>query len=300
MRPSGRVRPVPPRERIRGRRGRSQGAEGIALRGSRVRKLRAPRSRSTRRSRAPHFIMYAIRQGARPAHHHASERWARGRRRVGVGEVRRGDRASGASPTSESTGRAGSTDTVTSGWPLDRNGMSTSIPLRGTTGSTARRNCFAFSTNGWNVSSRRTGRILRRPSRDDRLRGARRDRGGGDSAGAGRLGRHPAVTLAHARPGRPRRPRSGPDAERRHDRLARRSAQRRHRLRQQQARGATPGDLYRRSDGEREVHLRHRRALRVHRRRHPPRAQRDVRHRFDHAEPVAGAARRRVGQRPSS
>ncbi len=49
---------------------------------------------------------------------------------------------------------------------------------------------------------------------------------------------------------------------------------------------------------EREVHLRHRRALRVHRRRHQARAQRDGRDRFDHAEPVAGAARRRVGQRP--
>ena len=32
-------------------------------------------------------------KGARPAHHHASERRARGRRRVGVGEVRRGDGA---------------------------------------------------------------------------------------------------------------------------------------------------------------------------------------------------------------
>ena len=48
------------------------------------------------------------------------------------------------------------------------------------------------------------------------------------------------------------------------------------------------------------AHLRHRRPLRDDQRRYPPRADRDLRHRCDHAEPGRRAARRDLGQRTRS
>ena len=115
VRPCRRLRSVSPRERIRRPRRRSRGARWVALRASRVRalRLRAVVRRSDRLHLAPSRTR--SRWGARPAGRPASERRARGRRRVGVGEVRRGDGAGGASRGSESGGRPGSTDTATSG-----------------------------------------------------------------------------------------------------------------------------------------------------------------------------------------
>ena len=98
-------------------------------------------------------------------------------------------------------GRAGFTDTVTSGSPLGRNGTCICIHLRETTGSTARRNCFAFSTNGWIVEFAADGPYFfadLQGMTDSKERAA--IEAGTIQAGAGRLGRQPAVT-AHARRG---------------------------------------------------------------------------------------------------
>ena len=116
-----------------------------------------------------------------------------------------------------------------------------------------------------------------------RRRFLRQRRGGG-------LQRHHDVSRGfpeRSTPGQSRDPRRARQSD---DVLAQRPAERRQRLRQQPPRGDALRDLHRRSDGERSLHLRHRRPLRGDRRRHPPRAHRHVRHRSTTPGHCTGAA----------
>ena len=203
MRPGRRVRPVPPR------RADTRPSESTprhrADRTTRVSssKPSSPRSRSTRRSRAPRSITCVDPgKGARPAQSpcfRAAGAWSSSSGR-GRGSTRR--RPSGAFARIEEHGSSWlhrhRDEWVASGreWDQYLHSFASEHGLHSAQGaaSRSRRTAGSSALGGRAV-------LLRRPSGDDRLGGAGGHRGGGDPGGADRLGRRPAVTRAHARPG---------------------------------------------------------------------------------------------------